>query len=96
VAAGTHPYLAPIGLIVGADQERRPEQVVAIDDDVGTDRQPIPDHSLGWIAAAVEFGLDPLDDDRPSGADRVRTWLDGGSQAAKAGSGSRHAGSNPT
>jgi hypothetical protein len=58
-------------VVVGADEDRRLEQVVAVGENVGGHQQLVPDDALDRVAPAVQLGGDPLDDDAASAADRL-------------------------
>ncbi len=96
MAARAHRNLLPLRFVVGPDEQSRAELVVAIGQDVGADREPVALDPLGRVPAPVELGFDPLDDDRPSGADAVGVEIGGRGQAAQARSGGRHRPLNPT
>ena len=53
-------------------QQRRVQQVMPVGVDVGRDQQVVADHPLDGVTSPVELGLDPLDDDAATRADRVR------------------------
>jgi hypothetical protein len=72
VGDGAHRERAPAGLVVGAQQERGVQQVVAVGEDVGRHDERVADDALDWMAAAVELGADPLDHDAAPGPRLVR------------------------
>ena len=74
-----HRCPAPGRLVIGADEDRGVEQVVAVGEDVRGHQQLIPDDALDRITPAVQLRGDPLDDDAAPAADRVGPrlrWLD--------------------
>ena len=71
----SHRRLVPGLLVVGADEERGVEQVVAIGDDVGRHEQLIADDALDRVSATVELRADPLDHDAAPRADLVGVGL---------------------
>ena len=70
-----HRRIAPGGLVVGAQQERRVEQVVPVGEDVGGHHQLIADDALDRVAPAVQLRRDALDHDAAPAADLVGLGL---------------------
>ena len=70
-----HRRLVPGLLVVGTQEERGVEQVVAVGEDVGGDEQLVADDALDRVAAAVELRADALDHDAAPRADLAGVGL---------------------